>query len=99
MRRRELYGDDPRGFKEKAAGMPPEQRKEYEKGMKILKMFQKARHGINRANERTLTKPEKRKFKSLEKKVPKESFTDQYGEKEGKSIYYATLTKQAKEKA
>ena len=44
MRRRELYGDDPHGFKEKAAGMTPEQRKEYERGIRTLKMFQKARH-------------------------------------------------------
>jgi hypothetical protein len=34
MRRRELYGDDPHGFKEKAAGMPPKQRKEFKKGPK-----------------------------------------------------------------
>tara|TARA_Y100000114_G_C11742678_1_gene319874 strand:+ start:396 stop:890 length:495 start_codon:yes stop_codon:yes gene_type:complete len=45
--------------------------------------------------ERKLKPGEKRKLKSLEKKVPKDDFTDRYG-KEGESIYYATLTKMAK---
>ena len=45
--------------------------------------------------ERKLKPSEKRKLKSLEKKVPKDDFTDRYG-KEGESIYYATLTKMAK---
>ena len=45
--------------------------------------------------ERKLKPSEKKKLKSLEKKVPKKDFTDRYGE-EGKSIYYATLTKMAK---
>ena len=49
--------------------------------------------------ERKLTKPEKKELKSLEKKVPKKSFTDQYGKDKGEEVYYATLTKQAKEKA
>jgi len=49
--------------------------------------------------ERKLTKPEKKKLKGLEKKVPKKSFTDQYGKDKGEEVYYATLTKQAKEKA
>ena len=100
MRRRELYGDDPRGFKEKAAGMPPEQRKEYEKGMKILKMFQKARHGINRANERTLTEPEKKEKEKVVKgmKKNKSDFKSRYG-KDAESVMYATATKIAKEKA
>jgi hypothetical protein len=46
--------------------------------------------------ERKLSKPEKKKLKSLEKKVPKKSFTDQYGKEKGEEVYYATLTKQAK---
>ena len=46
-------------------------------------------------DERKLKPSEKKKLKSLEKKVPKKDFTDRYGE-EGKSIYYATLTKMAK---
>ena len=46
-------------------------------------------------DERKLKPTEKKKLKKLEKEVPKKDFTDQYGE-EGKSIYYATLTKMAK---
>tara|TARA_Y100000385_G_scaffold283225_1_gene338992 strand:+ start:83 stop:622 length:540 start_codon:yes stop_codon:yes gene_type:complete len=46
-------------------------------------------------DERKLKPTEKRKLKRLEKEVPKKDFTDRYGE-EGKSIYYATLTKMAK---
>ena len=46
-------------------------------------------------NHRKLTGTEKEKLKDLEKKVPKKDFTDRYG-KEGESIYYATLTKIAK---
>jgi hypothetical protein len=46
-------------------------------------------------DERKLKPSEKKKLKSLEKKVPKDDFTDRYG-KEGESIYYATLTKMAK---
>ena len=50
-------------------------------------------------HERTLTAPEKKKLKSLEKKTPKEPFEKQYGKEKGKSIYYATLTKKAKKDA
>lgn len=50
-------------------------------------------------DEKKLTKPEKKELKSLEKKTPKKDFKDQYGDEEGESIYYATLTKKAKEKA
>lgn len=46
--------------------------------------------------ERKLSKSEKKKLKGLEKKVPKKSFTDQYGKDKGEEVYYATLTKQAK---
>ena len=46
-------------------------------------------------DERKLKPSEKKKLKSLEKKVPKDDFKDRYG-KEGESIYYATLTKMAK---
>jgi hypothetical protein len=41
--------------------------------------------------ERKLSKPEKKKLKGLEKKVPKKSFTDQYGKDKGEEVYYATL--------
>jgi len=48
--------------------------------------------------ERKLTPGEKESLTDLEKKVPMKDFIDQYGEKEGKSIYYATLTKMAKKR-
>jgi len=38
----------------------------------------------------------KKKLKDLEKKVPKKDFIDRYGD-EGESVYYATLTKMAKD--
>mgnify|MGYP003142390093 FL=1 len=47
-------------------------------------------------NERKLTSGEKSKLKKLEGKVPMKPFKDQYGD-EGESVYYATLTKMAKE--
>ena len=46
--------------------------------------------------ERTLTPAEKSKLKKLEKDIDKKDFIDRYGEEEGESIYYATLTKMAK---
>jgi hypothetical protein len=48
--------------------------------------------------ERKLTPGEKESLIDLEKKVPMKDFIDQYGEKEGKDIYYATLTKMAKKR-
>ena len=47
-------------------------------------------------NERKLSSGEKSKLKKLEDKVPMKPFKDQYGD-EGESVYYATLTKMAKE--
>ena len=46
--------------------------------------------------ERKLTDTEKDKLKDLEKDIDMKDFIDRYGEEEGKSIYYATLTKIAK---
>ena len=46
--------------------------------------------------ERKLEPGEKRRLKSLEKKISKSDFVDRYGQDEGESIYYATLTKMAK---
>jgi hypothetical protein len=43
-----------------------------------------------------LTKKQKEKLVDLEKKVPMSDFIKKYGEKEGKAIYFATLTKMAK---
>ena len=48
-------------------------------------------------NERKLTDGEKDKLKSLEKGCSKKDFIDRYGKEEGESIYYATLTKMAKQ--
>ena len=49
--------------------------------------------------ERSLTKPEKRKMKHYEKKLPKSDFIDRYGKEQGEAIYYATATKMAKKNA
>ena len=46
--------------------------------------------------ERKLTDAEKNKLKKYEKDIDIKDFIDRYGEKEGKAIYYATLTKMAK---
>ena len=47
-------------------------------------------------DERTLTPAEKEKMKKYEKDIDKQDFIDRYGEEEGPSIYYATITKMAK---
>ena len=47
--------------------------------------------------ERKLTDAEKDKLKKYEKDIDIKDFIDRYGEEEGKSIYYATLTKMAKQ--
>ena len=46
--------------------------------------------------ERKLTDAEKDKLKKYEKDIDIKDFIDRYGEEEGKSIYYSTLTKMAK---
>ena len=43
-----------------------------------------------------LTEDQKKKFIRLEKEVSIKDFIKKYGEKEGKAIYYATITKMAK---
>lgn len=48
--------------------------------------------------ERKLTKAEKTGLKKLEKSVSKKSFTKKYGKDQGEKVYYATLTKKAKDK-
>ena len=45
------------------------------------------------------TKPEKRKMKHYEKKLPKSDCIDRYGKEQGEAIYYATATKMAKKNA
>jgi hypothetical protein len=47
-------------------------------------------------SERELTTAEKDKMKKLEKEVPMKDFTDRYGEEKGKAVFYATITKMAK---
>jgi len=51
---------------------------------------------IERAKGKALTPAQKEKFMKLEKEVSMKDFLKKYGEKKGKSIYYATLTKIAK---
>ena len=48
--------------------------------------------------ERELSPAEKKQLKKYEKEISKKDFTKRYGKKEGAKIYYATLTKMAKEK-
>ena len=55
--------------------------------------------GSDQIKERSLTKPEKRKMKHYEKKLPKSDFIDRYGKEQGEAIYYATATKMAKKNA
>lgn len=49
-------------------------------------------------SERELTTAEKNKMKKLEKEVPMKDFTDRYGDEKGKAVFYATITKMAKNK-
>ena len=49
--------------------------------------------------ERSLTKAEKGKMRSYEKKIDKADFIERYGKKEGPGIYYGTITKMAKKNA
>lgn len=94
MRRRELYGDDPHGEKEFAAGLPAEKRKKYEKLRGTVKKFQKARHG----GDAMLAQPkmEEKVVKGMKKN--KSDFKKRYG-KDAESVMYATATNIAKEKA
>ena len=50
---------------------------------------------IERAKGKSLTPAQKEKFMRLEKEVSMKDFLKKYGEKKGKSIYYATLMKMA----
>jgi len=50
-------------------------------------------------DERSLTKAEKSKMRSYEKKIDKKDFIKRYGEKEGPGAYYGTVTKMAKKNA
>lgn len=90
------------GKKSRATKQPPDATKAEKKAAnkRVRKAGKKeAEEQPEELDERSLTKPEKRKLKSLEKKTPKKSFKDQYGKKKGEEVYYATLTKRAKEEA
>ena len=50
-------------------------------------------------DERKLDKAEKSKMKHYEKEIDKEDFIERYGKDRGEMIYYATITKMAKEHA
>ena len=52
-----------------------------------------------RLREQELSGAEKEKLKGYEKEIPKKDFIDKYGKEEGERIYYATITKMAKENA
>ena len=74
-----------RGSKEKM-------RKPGEKGAPTKEQIERAKGEKSEA----LTKDQKKKFMRLEKEVSIKDFVKRYGEKEGKAIYYATITKMAK---
>lgn len=74
-----------RGSKEKM-------RKPGEKGAPTKEQIERAKGEKSEA----LTKDQKKKFIRLEKEVSIKDFIKRYGEKEGKAIYFATLTKMAK---
>lgn len=73
-------------------GSPERMRKPGEKGAPTKEQIERAKGEKSKA----LTKDQKKKFMRLEKEVSMKDFTKRYGEKEGKAIYYATITKMAK---
>jgi len=90
----------------KLFGMIGEGKSPHKKGTEKYRKHMAAMHAgesVNEAwqafKERSLTKPEKRKMKHYEKKLPKSDFIDRYGKEQGEAIYYATATKMAKKNA
>tara|TARA_E500000318_G_scaffold38338_1_gene37004 strand:- start:587 stop:1228 length:642 start_codon:yes stop_codon:yes gene_type:complete len=73
-------------------GSPERMRKPGEKGAPTKEQIERAKGEKSKA----LTKDQKKKFMRLEKEVSMKDFIKRYGEKEGKAIYYATITKMAK---
>jgi len=61
--------------------------------------FIKSGHKQDDDLKEELSGAEKEKLKSYEKEIPKKDFIDKYGKEEGERIYYATITKMAKENA
>lgn len=73
-------------------GSKEKMRKPGEKGAPTKDQIERAKGEKSEA----LTKNQKKKFMKLEKEVSVKDFVKKYGEKEGKAIYYATITKMAK---
>ena len=73
-------------------GSKERMRKPGEKGAPTKEQIERAK-GVK---SDALTKDQKKKFMRLEKEVSIKDFIKRYGEKEGKAIYYATITKMAK---
>ena len=73
-------------------GSKERMRKPGEKGAPTKEQIERAKGEKSEA----LTKDQKKKFMRLEKEVSIKDFIKRYGEKEGKAIYYATITKMAK---
>ena len=71
----------------------------YRKHMAAMHAGESVNEAWQAFKERSLTKPEKRKMKHYEKKLPKSDFIDRYGKEQGEAIYYATATKMAKKNA
>ena len=97
---KQMYGEQE---KEPAKSDAQKDREEFKKLQKDKKVAQlqyrmaKDAEMVARLSqqERKLTDAEKDKMKKLEKDIPMKDFMDRYG-KDGKSVYYATLTKIAK---
>ena len=79
-------------------GSGEKMRKPGEKGAPTPDQIKRAK-GESVVDERKLTGGEKDKLKDYEKEISKKDFIDRYGKEEGESIYYATLTKMAKQHA
>lgn len=61
----------------------------------LLENYFEAQNFKSWLNERKMTKTEKKKEGKLHKKTSMEDFVDEYGEEEGKSIYYRTMKRRA----
>jgi hypothetical protein len=103
---KQMYGETDEGLwdnirkkKERIArGSGEKMRKPGEKGAPTPDQIKRAK-GESVVDERKLTGGEKDKLKDYEKEISKKDFIDRYGKEEGESIYYATLTKMAKQHA
>lgn len=71
-------------------GSPEKMRKPGDKGAPT-------KDQIERAKGEAMSPAEKKKFMEYEKTVPMADFIKKHGEEKGKQIYYATITKMAKQ--